>query len=91
MHALPAELQARCEVTESTARTGGGTMPKSEIPSITITITPESISVNQMSKKLRTGTPALVGTVDDGKLHLDLRTVFPHQDAALIERVSTVC
>ena len=91
MHALPAELQARCEVTESTARTGGGTMPKSEIPSIAITITPESISVNQMSKKLRTGTPALVGTVDDGKLHLDLRTVFPHQDAALIERVSTVC
>ena len=87
---LPAELKSQCVITDSTARTGGGTMPKSEIPSIAISITPESISVNQMSKRLRTGTPALVGTVVDGKVHLDLRTVFPQQDEALAERLMNI-
>ena len=78
--ALPADIQSCCEINSSTARTGGGTMPKSEIPSIAISITPEKISVNKMATLLRTGSPAIVGTVEGGQLHLDLRTVFPHQD-----------
>ena len=91
IHTLPEELQSRCEITESTARTGGGTMPKSEIPSVSISITPEKISVNQMAKRLRTGTPAAVGTVDGDRLHLDLRTVFPHQDQTLAKILSQAC
>ncbi len=87
---LPEHLQSRCAITDSTARTGGGTMPKSEIPSIAISITPEKTSVNQMAKRLRTGTPAAVGTVEGGRLHLDLRTVFPHQDLALVQSLSQV-
>jgi len=88
---LPEDLRSRCEITESTARTGGGTMPKSEIPSISISITPENASVNKIATRLRTGTPAVVGTVENGKLHLDLRTVFPHQDEALAGRISESC
>lgn len=64
-------------------------MPKSEIPSIAVSITPENISVNQLATRLRTSQCAMVGTVDDGKLHLDLRTVFPHQDTKVIEALST--
>ena len=77
-----------CEITASTARTGGGTMPKSEIPSVAITITPANTSVNKMAQRLRTGTPAVVGTVVEGKLHLDLRTVFDHQDGLLTDAIN---
>ena len=86
---LPEALQAQCQISDTTARTGGGTMPKSEIPSIAISITPKEISLNQLAKRLRIETPAVVGTVESGQFHLDLRTVFPHQDEALISRLQT--
>lgn len=86
---LPDEIRALCEITSSTARTGGGTMPKSEIPSVAISISPENMSVTKLAKRLRTGTPAMVGTVVEGRLHLDLRTVFSHQDAGLKGALST--
>ena len=63
-------------------------MPKSEIPSVAITITPANTSVNKMAQRLRTGTPAVVGTVVEGKLHLDLRTVFDHQDGLLTDAIN---
>ncbi len=86
---LPDELRALCELTSSTARTGGGTMPKSEIPSVAISISPTTVSITKLAKSLRTGAPAIVGTVVEGKLHLDLRTVFEHQDAQLTKAVIT--
>lgn len=87
---LPDAVQSHCAVTPSTARTGGGTMPQSEIPSVAVTITPENISVTRLAKHLRIGTPSVVGTVEGGKLHLDIRTVFPHQDGDIIEALTSV-
>jgi len=80
---LPEDIASCCTIVESTACTGGGTMPKSQIPSVAISITPKNISVTKLAKQLRTGTPSIVGSIDDGKLNLDLRTVFPHQDKHL--------
>jgi len=90
---LPEGIVQWCSITESTACTGGGTMPQSEIPSIAITIDPPTdakMSVTKLAKQLRTDTPSVVGSIDGGKLHLDLRTVFPHQDEALAHALQTV-
>ena len=65
-------------------------MPKSEIPSVAITVTPENISVTRLAKLLRTGTPSVVGTVEGGKLRLDVRTVFPHQDGDIVKALKSV-
>ncbi|MEJ6572037.1 MAG: L-seryl-tRNA(Sec) selenium transferase [Akkermansiaceae bacterium] len=86
---LPKELRASFKLTSSIARTGGGTMPKSEIPSVAISITSESVSITKLARLLRTGAPAIVGTVIEGKLHLDLRTVFEYQDAQLTDALIT--
>lgn len=67
----------------STATTGGGTMPTSQIPSIALSVHPTGISLNKLSRALRTGSPAIVGYTDQEKLCLDLRTIFPWQDDAL--------
>lgn len=87
---LPADTQKLCTIAPSTARTGGGTMPKSEIPSVKITIKPENISVTKLSKNFRIGTPAIVGTIEDNHFHLDLCTVFPHQDEMLTQSIITI-
>jgi L-seryl-tRNA(Ser) seleniumtransferase len=90
---LPSEIAQRCTITETTARTGGGTMPRSELPSVAITLTPNpnaKISITRLAQRLRTGTPSVVGSIDDNQLRLDLRTVFPHQDAAIVQALLLV-
>lgn len=85
---LPKELQSNVCSEPSTARTGGGTMPKSAIPSIALAIQPSTIKVNHLAKALRMGSPSIVGYTEDNVLKLDLRTVFPNQDQALTLRLS---
>jgi len=89
INSVPSELAKQLSISETTARTGGGTMPKSEIPSIAVRISPRSVSVNQLAYRLRTGNPAVVGTVVENMLHLDLRTVYKHQDKHLTKAIIT--
>ncbi|MEJ6578432.1 MAG: L-seryl-tRNA(Sec) selenium transferase [Akkermansiaceae bacterium] len=80
-------LESQVSIAETTARPGGGTMPRSEFPSIALKITPESQSVPKLARKLRLGTPAVVGYTTDDALFLDLRTVFPETDAFVADAI----
>lgn len=82
--------KANITTTTSTATTGGGTMPTSQIPSIALSIEPTGISLNKLSRLLRTGTPAIVGYTDKDKLCLDLRTIFPWQDQDITSQIKNI-
>ncbi len=77
---LPTE-QTEITIEETLARPGGGTMPRSEFPSIALKLVPQNQSVPKLAKKLRLGTPAIVGYTTDAALFLDLRTTFPETDS----------
>tara|TARA_B110000003_G_scaffold229676_1_gene231564 strand:+ start:19307 stop:20680 length:1374 start_codon:yes stop_codon:yes gene_type:complete len=85
---LPTE---NTEITiESTlARPGGGTMPRSEFPSIAIKLVPNNQSVTKLSKKLRLSESALVGYTTEDALFIDLRTIFPETDHKVTEVLKT--
>jgi L-seryl-tRNA(Ser) seleniumtransferase len=85
---LPTE---NTEITiESTlARPGGGTMPRSEFPSIAIKLVPNNQSVTKLSKKLRLSESALVGYTTEDALFIDLRTIFPETDHKITEVLKT--
>ncbi len=78
---LPALLGA-C-VVESSARVGGGCLPETEIASIAVSLRPPG-GADAFAARLRRGEPALVGRIENGALLLDLRTVAPEQDAAVV-------
>jgi L-seryl-tRNA(Ser) seleniumtransferase len=63
------------------AAVGGGGAPDVELPSAAVSL-PASLAVT-----LRTGDPAVVGRVEDGRCLLDLRTVAPEDDEALLGAV----
>ncbi|YCM45523.1 L-seryl-tRNA(Sec) selenium transferase [Verrucomicrobiaceae bacterium 227] len=77
------DLESQIEIAETLARPGGGTMPRSEFPSIALKIIPGTQSVPKLAKKLRLGTPAIVGYTTDDALFLDLRTIFPETDPSV--------
>ena len=75
----------------STAKTGGGTLPKSNLPSVTIDIVPKNSSLADFAATLRTWNPPVIGYIAGGRFKLDLRTIFPQQDEAVIEAIRTAC
>lgn len=83
------ECHADISIIESIARTGGGTMPKAEIPSCAIRIKPQGMSTNKLASKLRME-KQIVGYTEEGALCFDLRTIFQDQDALLQEALISI-
>ena len=82
-----AGLPLRVGVGEGRAQVGGGTLPRSVIPSVTLDLTHQTLSPQGLAARLRTATPPVIGYIERGKLKLDLRTVFPSQDSSLIDAI----
>ena len=68
------------EVVDSEASVGGGAFPTARIPSIALAVGGRATAIEAA---LRGGEPPIIGRVADGRLLLDLRTVFPSEDATV--------
>jgi L-seryl-tRNA(Ser) seleniumtransferase len=71
------------EVLEDVAYVGGGSLPDVAVPTVVIALVAGNASESEFATRLRTGTPAVVGRVQEGKLLIDLRTVFARQEEEL--------
>jgi L-seryl-tRNA(Ser) seleniumtransferase len=85
--AIAASLPGVATVGAGRAQVGGGTMPRTVIPSVTVDVRPTTGSVDLLAAALRRGDPPIVGYIADDRLRIDLRTVFPHQDTAVAAAV----
>lgn len=72
-------------VTEDVAYVGGGSLPDQSMPTIVIEVEVRDLSDEDLAHKLRTGINPVVARLREGKVLLDLRTVFPHQEEPLVE------
>jgi L-seryl-tRNA(Ser) seleniumtransferase len=70
-------------ITQTTAYVGGGSLPESAIPSIAVALEPRA-GADAAAQRLRRAATPIVGRIDEGRLLLDLRTIFPSQDQAVI-------
>ncbi len=78
---------ASVAVMEDIAYVGGGSLPDQALPTVAVALLAKETSDTELSRRLRIGTPAVMGRLREGKLLLDLRTVFPEQEALLAECV----
>ena len=74
----------RLRVAAGRAQIGGGTLPRSALSSVTIEVNHPTLGAQALAARLREQPERVIAYVGRGNLKLDLRTVFPHQDAALI-------
>jgi len=75
----------------STAKPGGGTLPKSNLSSITIDIVPKNSSLVDFASTLREWNPPVIGYIAGDRFKLDLRTIFPYQDGLVIQAIIAAC
>jgi L-seryl-tRNA(Ser) seleniumtransferase len=71
-NALRAQLGAAATVVETEASVGGGAFPNARIASAGLAFDRDP---ELLERRLRLGTPAVIGRIADGRLLLDLRTV----------------
>jgi L-seryl-tRNA(Ser) seleniumtransferase len=75
------------DVRDVTTYVGGGSLPDQTLPSVAVALTAAGRGEEELAARLRTGDPAVLGRVQDGRVLLDLRTVFPEQDGDLASAI----
>ena len=76
---------SRVAVVDSEARVGGGAAPQVAVPSVALEVDAGGGgAAEDLKRRLRSFDPPVVVRVSDGKVYLDLRAVFPDEDALII-------
>jgi L-seryl-tRNA(Ser) seleniumtransferase len=74
----------KLEIVPHRAVAGGGSMPSTEIASWALAVIHPTRGAAELDRALRHGRPPVVARVEDDRLLLDLRTVAPEEETALL-------
>jgi L-seryl-tRNA(Ser) seleniumtransferase len=74
------------DAAPSVARSGGGTLPTREIPSFAVRL--GGTDAASLAERLRGADPPVVGRVHEDRLWLDVRTLLPGEEGAIVAAVS---
>ncbi len=75
---------AEVEVMPTESAVGGGSLPGETLPSFGLAVRPRDGDLVGLARRLRLGTPPVVGRVEADRLLLDPRTVLPEDEQPLI-------
>jgi len=78
------------EVLDGESVIGGGAAPSAVLPTELLAMTFEGWSADELSARLRAADPPVIARVEEGHVLLDLRTVFPEQDEALLRAIRKI-
>ena len=82
--------EVEIEIADGTSLAGGGSTPSQSLPSKVIRIASARYSATKLEQRLRRAPAgiAVIARVEDERLILDLRTVFPEQEPLLIKTLA---
>ncbi len=76
------------EVISGRSVVGGGSTPAMEMPTALLALDPpDGVSITTLERRLRTEAMPVIARVEKDRLMFDLRTVFPQQEAVLVEMI----
>ena len=78
------------EIVDGRSLVGGGAAPAATLPTRLLAISREGLSADELAARLRAGEPPLIARVEEGRVLLDFRTVFPEQDEPLAQAITAV-
>ena len=82
---VAAALGSGADVVDLRSTVGGGSLPGETLPSIGVALSGQAAT--KLLDGMRNGEPPIVARIEDRRVVLDLRTVDPASDAALIQAV----
>jgi L-seryl-tRNA(Ser) seleniumtransferase len=91
--ALAAQITSsrlKVEIMDGESLLGGGAAPSSVLPARVLALTCEGLSADELAARLRSSETPIIARVEEGRVMLDLRTVFPAQDAAVAAALNRI-
>jgi L-seryl-tRNA(Ser) seleniumtransferase len=76
--------ELRAELIEGESLIGGGSAPSSTLPTTLLALTCHTLSADELAQRLRASDPPVIARVEEGRVLLDLRTVFSEQDEVVV-------
>ena len=80
----------KLEILDGESLLGGGAAPSSVLPTRLLALSCEALSADELAAQLRGSEPPIIARVEEGRVLLDLRTVFPEQDAAVVVALNRI-
>ena len=74
-------------VAEGESQVGGGALPQANLPSITLDLVPDNLSLKDFATRLRRACTPVIGVISNQRFRLDLRTIFPGQEKQLLQSI----
>jgi L-seryl-tRNA(Ser) seleniumtransferase len=78
-----ASPKLKAEIIDGESVIGGGAAPSSVLPTRLVALSCAGLSADELAARLRAADPPVIARVEEGRVLLDLRTVFPEQDEAV--------
>jgi L-seryl-tRNA(Ser) seleniumtransferase len=80
-------IDADVSMEDGLSQVGGGSMPLETMKSRVITISPKSISISELEKRLRLSDSHIIARVYDDKYVLDVRTIFDDEFGVVAQEI----
>ena len=77
----------KASVLESDSALGGGAGPTANLATTAISLTHDELSPKDIERQLRSSQPPIIARIFENQVLLDLRTVFPDEEPALIAAI----
>ncbi len=76
---IDGDVRLEYAIKQDQSTIGGGTLPEETIDSVVVGVKVKGLSAAKLHKLMRTGTPAVVGKVQENAYWLDMRMVLDHE------------
>jgi L-seryl-tRNA(Ser) seleniumtransferase len=80
----------KIEIGDGESVIGGGAAPSSVLRTKLLAVAHEQLSADEFAASLRGFDPPIIARVEEGRVLLDLRTVFPEQDRQIIAALECI-
>jgi len=80
----------KAEVSDGESVMGGGAAPSAVLPTRLVALSCEGLSADELAARLRASDPPIIARVEEGRVLLDLRTVFAEQDREVVAGLQSI-
>ena len=80
----------KIEILDGESLLGGGAAPSSTLPTRLLAVRCDGLSADALAARLRGAKPPIIARVEEGRVLLDLRTVFSEQEEAIAAALSRI-
>jgi len=80
----------RLEIIDGESVIGGGAAPSAVLPTRLLAVSCEGLSADELAARLRGSDPPIIARVEEGRVLIDLRTVFPEQDEVIAASLTRI-